>query len=177
MINKKGIDIARLKVAMISGKLNPEKVVQLIESSETDDRINLLKSPLGWYLEEVANEGDVFALVKKVCQQSEIQFLTLSAKSFFSICKTIKEQTSVIAQIIQDIQYPELNDIQKEAGYGSKHFGTAGLICNLAEAFHLSYSEAEKQPVIAITKLRMNAHLATCKDREDKIKAMFDKAK
>lgn len=172
---KKGFDIAQLKVLMISGKLDPEAVNSLIENSEPDERVNLLKSELSWYLEEISNEPDIFLLVKKVCRQSDIQFLTLSGKSFFAICKAIREQTAVIAQIIEDIQYPELTDIQKEAGYGSKHFGTAGLICNIAEAFGISYLEAGKQPVIAITKLRMNAHQATCQANENKIKEMFKK--
>ena len=173
---KKGSNIARLKVLMISGKLEPEAVASIIENSESDDRINLLKSPLSWYLEEISGEPDIFLLVKKVCRYHNIQFLTLSSTAFFAICKAVKEQTAVIAQIIQDIQYPELTDIQKESGYGSKHFGTAGLICNIADAFHISYLDAEKQPVIAITKLRMAAHQAMCQANEQKFKEMFKKA-
>ena len=172
---KKGSNIARLKVLMLSGKLEPEAVAAIIDNSEADERINLLKSPLSWYLEEISSEQDIFSLVKKVCRYSNIQFLTLSSTSFFAICKAVKEQTEVIAQIIQDIQYPELTDIQKESGYGSKHFGTAGLICNIAEAFNISYLEAERQPVIAITKLRMAAHQATCQANEQKFKEMFKK--
>lgn len=173
---KKGSNIARLKVLMLSGKLDPEAVAAIIDGAEPDERINLLKSPLSWYLEEISSEPDIFILVKKVCRYSNIQFLTLSSNSFFAICKAVKEQTAVIAQIVQDIQYPELTDIQKESGYGSKHFGTAGLICNIAEAFQISYLEAEMQPVIAITKLRMQAHQATCQANEQKFKEMFKKA-
>jgi len=172
---KKGSNIARLKVLMLSGKLEPLAVELLINEAEPDERINLLKSPLSWYLEEISAEPDIFVLVKKVCRYANINFLTLSNRSFFAICKAVKQQTEVIAQIIQDIQYPELTDIQKEAGYGSKHFGTAGLICNIAEAFNISYLEAERQPVIAITKLRMAAHQATCQANEQKFKEMFKK--
>lgn len=172
---KKGSNIARLKVLMLSGKLNPESVAAIVDNSEPDERINLLKSPLGWYLEKISAEPDLFILVKKVCRYANINFLTLSNRSFFAICKAVKEQTAIIAQIIQDIQYPELTEIQKESGYGSKHFGTAGLICNIAEAFNISYLEAESQPVIAITKLRMQAHQATCQANEQKFKEMFKK--
>lgn len=173
---KKGSNIARLKVLMLSGRLEPEAVAAIIDNSEPDERINLLKSPLAWYLEEISSESDIFLLVKKVCRYANIQFLTLSSGSFFSICKAVKEQTEVIAQIISDIQYPELTQIQKEAGYGSKHFGTAGLIINLAKEFKgMSYLEAEKQPVIALTALRMAAHQATCQANEEKLKEMFKK--
>lgn len=171
----KGIDIAKLKVLFLSGKVTPERVAQLIERATPDKSINLLKSRIGWYLEEISTEQDVFELVKKVCSYFNIRFISLSSEKFFSICKAIQEQNEVISQIIQDIQYPELTDIQKEAGYGEKHFGTAGLICNLAEAFKIDYLTAENQPVIALTKLRMQAHLATCQANEQKIKDMFKK--
>ena len=171
----KGIDIAKLRVIFLSGKLTPDQVAQLIERATPDKSINLLKSKIGWYLEEISTEQDIFELVKKVCSYFEIRFISLSSEKFFSICKAIQEQNEVIAQIIQDIQYPELTDIQKEAGYGEKHFGTAGLICNLAEAFKIDYLTAENQPVIALTKLRMQAHLATCQANEQKIKDMFKK--
>jgi len=173
---KKGANIAKLKVLMHSGKIDPEAFALFVDASDADERINLLKSPLSWYLEEISAEPDIFILVKKVCRYANINFLTLSNRSFFAICKAVKEQTAVIAQIIQDIQYPELTEIQKESGYGSKHFGTAGLICNLASAFPgMSYLEAEMQPVIAITKLRMDAHQATCQANEQKFKEMFKK--
>lgn len=174
-MKRKEIDIATLKVAMITGRISTDRVEALIQESQPDNRINLLKAPIGWYLEEIANEEDVFQLVQKVCKNAGINFLGLSQKTFFAICKAIKEQNEVIGQIISDIQYPELTDIQKEAGYGDKHFGSAGLICNLADAFKISYIEAEKQPVIALTKLRMNAHLATCQENERKLKKMFEK--
>ena len=67
---KKAIDIAKLKVLFVSGKIGADKIEQLIERSTTDARINLLKSPIAWYLEEIANEQDVFAMVKKVCAVS-----------------------------------------------------------------------------------------------------------
>ena len=173
---KKSIDLATLKVLMISGRLTPEALTAIIEGSEPDNRVNLLKSPIGIYLEEISNEPNIFEMVEKVCKISNIKFFGISQKNFFSVLKAIRIQTEVIAKIINDIQYPELTDIQKEAGYGSKHFGTAGLICNLAESFHLSYLDAEKQPVISLTKLRMNAHLATCQANEEKIKKMFQKS-
>lgn len=172
---KNKIGIIDLRLLALSGKLSPGKISALIENSEPDSRVNLLKAPIGWYMEEISTEQDIFDMTKKVCEKFGIRFSTLSAKTFFAIGKAVKEQTSVIAKIIQDIQYPELTEIQKEAGYGSKHFGTAGLICNLAESFKISYLEAEKQPVIAITRLRMNAHLAVCQDNEKKIKEMFKK--
>jgi len=172
---KKGSNIAKIKVMLLSGKIDSEAFALFIDASDADERINLLKSPLSWYLEEISAEPDIFILVKKVCRYANINFLTLSNSSFFAICKAVKEQTAVIAQIIQDIQYPELTEIQKEAGYGSKHFGTAGLICNIAESFSISYLDAERQPVIAITKLRMQAHQATCQANEQKFKEMFKK--
>ncbi|NCB85597.1 MAG: hypothetical protein EOM44_14070 [Bacteroidia bacterium] len=172
---KRKIDIAKLKVLLLSGGISAEKVKLLIDRAEADKSINLLKSSIVWYLEEVSGEEDVFLLVKKICNYFDIHFISLSSERFFAICKAIQEQNEVISQIIQDIQYPELTDIQKEAGYGEKHFGTAGLICNLAEAFNIDYLQAEKQPVIALTKLRMQAHLATCRANEQKIKDMFKK--
>jgi hypothetical protein len=170
----KSFDIAKLKVLIISGSLTPEKITLLIESSAPESRVNLLKAPIGWYMEEISTESDIFSIVKKVCDKFNINFLSLSTKNFFSICRAVKEQTEVIAKIIQDINYPELTEIQKEAGYSTKHFGSAGLICNLADAFKIDYLEAEQQPVISITKLRMNAHAAVCQENERKIKKMLN---
>jgi hypothetical protein len=172
---KKIIDIVLLKVAIFSGKLNPEKINRLIETAEMDERINLYGTEILWYFDNIANEQDIFIVVQKACKKFNINFVGLSQSSFFSILKTIKKQNETIAGIIQGIQYPELTEIQKEAGFGSRHFGIAGMICNIAEAFNLSYLEAEKQPVISLVKLQMNAYLATCQENERKIKEMYKK--
>lgn len=172
--NKQIQRLAKLKVLILSGKLTAENVGDLIEISEEHPQINLIKSPVGWYLEEIADAGDIFEVVEKVCIYSKINFYSLNQKDFFKVLKSIKVQGEVIAKIINDIKYPELSEIQKEAGYGSKSFGTAGVICNLAAAFQIDYLTAEKQPIISLTKLRMDAHVAMCRDKEDKIKKLLN---
>lgn len=172
-MKKRVSEILKLKLLFITGAISEDEINEMLEKSGGDDRIKLLKSEIGWYMEEISTESNPLHIVEKVCAYFGINFFLLSRSGFFDILKSVKEQNDVVSAIIRDIEYPELTEIQRQAGYGEKHFGIAGLICNLAEAFKIDYIQAEKQPVIALTKLRMNAHLAMCMSNEKRINEMM----
>lgn len=166
-------ELTALKIAVLLGKISANEFDDRVEEAEPESNIKLLDCSLKWYFETFSFFDDPFDLVENVCKISDIRFSSISVKRFFSIMKAIKIQTKIIADLIEDIQYPELTEIQKQAGYGSRNFGTSGMICNLANAFGVDYLTAEKQPVISLTKLRMDAHLAKCQAEEARLKKLL----